>query len=67
MYFVEGVSCHPSTESGLPPFKVYTTRDFNDTSTPRFDCIEILLTETDASGNEIISNAFAQVLGILLG
>jgi hypothetical protein len=64
MYVVEGVSCHPATESGLPPFKVYATRHF--TSTPRFDCIEILLTETDANGNDIISNAFAQVLGILV-
>ena len=66
MYFVEGVSCHPATESGLPPFKVYATRHFNGTSTPRFDCIEILLTETDANGKDIISNAFAQVLGIFV-
>jgi hypothetical protein len=65
IYFVEGSSCHPSTESGLPPLKVYATRHFNGTSKPRFDCIKILLTETDPNRNEIISNAFAQVLRIL--
>jgi hypothetical protein len=61
IYFIKGISCKPSSSSGLSSFQVYATTKFSKDCKPRFDCVEVECAAED--GNSAFE--LAQILGII--